>query len=89
MSLSDNSVFVSYRIRDSSYAVDRLDERLRQEVRDRDILTGRAVRTEVGVSGQAIGIGADGALLIEVEGRVQEIRAGGVMPIDSGAKGAT
>ena len=66
-----------------------LDERLRQEVRDRDILTGRAVRTEVGVSGQAIGIGADGALLVEVEGRVQEIRAGGVMPIDSGAKGAT
>ena len=62
---------------------------MRQEVRDRDILTGRAVRTEAGVSGQAIGIGADGALLIEVEGRVQEIRAGGVMPIDSGAKGAT
>jgi biotin-(acetyl-CoA carboxylase) ligase len=66
-----------------------LDERLRQEVRDRDILTGRAVRTEVGVSGQAIGIGADGALLVEVEGRVQEIRAGSVTAIDSGVKGAT
>jgi len=61
-----------------------LDERLRQEVRDHDTLTGRTVRTEVGVTGQAIGIAADGALLLEVEGRVQEIRAGGVMVVESG-----
>ncbi len=60
-----------------------LDERLRKEVRDRDILTGRMVRTEVGVVGRAIGIAADGALLVEVEGRVQEIRAGGVMAVDN------
>ncbi|MCH7890297.1 MAG: hypothetical protein IH921_02220, partial [Gemmatimonadetes bacterium] len=50
---------------------------------DRDILTGRVVRTEVGVVGRAIGIAADGALLVEVEGRVQEIRAGGVMAVDN------
>jgi len=36
------------------------------------------------VTGQAIGIAADGALLLEVEGRVQEIRAGGVMAVESG-----
>ena len=60
-----------------------LDERLRQEVRDRDILTGRTVRTEVGVAGRAIGIAADGALLVEVEGRVQEIRAGGVVALEA------
>ena len=61
-----------------------LDERLRQEVRDRDILMGRAVRTEVGVTGRAIGIAADGALLMEVEGRVEEIRAGGVVAVERG-----
>lgn len=60
-----------------------LDERLRQEVRDRDTLTGRTVRTEVGVTGKAIGIAADGALLVEVDGRVEEIRAGGVTAMDS------
>ncbi len=60
-----------------------LDERLRKEVRDRDILIGRTVRTEVGVAGRAIGIAADGALLVEVEGRVQEIRAGGVVALGS------
>ncbi len=63
---------------------DLLDERLRQEVRDRDTLIGRTVRTEVGVAGQAIGISADGALLVEVDGRVEEIRAGGVMVVESG-----
>ncbi len=43
------------------------------------------VRSELGVAGRAIGIAADGALLVEVEGRVQEIRAGGVMALDSEA----
>ena len=66
-----------------------LDERLRQEVRDRDTLTGRTVRTEVGVFGRAIGIAADGALLVEVEGRVEEIRAGGVMAVETGGSPRT
>ena len=60
-----------------------LDERLRQEVRQRDILRGRTVRTEVGVVGKAVGIAADGALLVEVEGRVRKIRAGGVVAIET------
>ena len=60
-----------------------LDEPLRREVGDRDTLTGRTVRTELGITGRAIGIAADGALLVEVEGRVEEIRAGGVMAIES------
>ena len=63
-----------------------LDERLRQEVRERDILMGRTVRTEVGVVGRAIGIAPDGALLVEVDGRVEEIRAGGVMAIETGVE---
>ncbi len=63
-----------------------LDERLRQEVRDRDTLTGRTVRTDVGFTGRAIGIAADGALLVDVEGRVEEIRAGGVMAVETGEK---
>ena len=58
-----------------------LDERLRQEVRDRDTLNGRTVRTDVGVTGTAMGIAADGALLVKVDGRVEEIRAGGVMAV--------
>jgi BirA family biotin operon repressor/biotin-[acetyl-CoA-carboxylase] ligase len=61
-----------------------LDERLRQAVDARDILTGRTVRTEVGFVGKALGIAADGALLVEVEGRVEEIRAGGVRVVDQG-----
>ena len=61
-----------------------LDERLRQEVRDRDSLIGRAVRADVGIAGRAVGIAADGALLVEVEGRVQEVRAGGVSAVESG-----
>jgi biotin-(acetyl-CoA carboxylase) ligase len=61
-----------------------LDEPLRREVRDRDILRGRTVRTDVGITGTAIGIAADGALLVEVEGRVEEIRAGGVMAVETG-----
>ena len=61
-----------------------LDEPLRREVRDRDILTGRTVRTELGIAGRAIGIAADGALLVEVDGRVEEIRAGGVMAVETG-----
>ena len=61
-----------------------LDERLRREVRDRDNLTGRTVRTELGITGKAIGIAADGALLVEVEGRVEEIRAGGVIAVETG-----
>lgn len=60
-----------------------LDERLRQEVRDRDILIARRVCTEVGLTGQAIGIADDGALLVEVEGVVREVRAGGVTAIES------
>jgi BirA family biotin operon repressor/biotin-[acetyl-CoA-carboxylase] ligase len=60
-----------------------LDERLRQEVRDRDILNGRMVRTDVGVEGRAMGIAADGALLVEVDGRVEEIRGGGVMAVET------
>ena len=60
-----------------------LDEPLRREVGDRDTLTGRTVRTELGITGRAIGIAADGALLVEVEGRVEEIRAGGVMAVES------
>ncbi len=66
-----------------------LDERLRQEVLDHDILKGRTVRTEVGVVGTASGIAADGALLVEVDGRVEEIRAGGVMAIDTGGSPRT
>ena len=61
-----------------------LDELLRQEVLDHDTLFGRTVRTEVGVVGTARGIAADGALLVEVDGRVEEIRAGGVMAVESG-----
>ncbi len=60
-----------------------LDEQLRREVQRRDILNGRAVRTEVGLAGKAVGIAADGALLVEVEGRVEEIRAGGVMALEN------
>ena len=66
-----------------------LDERLRQEVRDRDILNGRTVRTDVGVEGSAMGIAADGALLVEVDGRVEEIRAGSVMAVETGGKSKT
>jgi BirA family biotin operon repressor/biotin-[acetyl-CoA-carboxylase] ligase len=66
-----------------------LDERLRQEVRERDILMGRTVRTEVGVVGRAIGIAPDGALLVEVDGRVEEIRAGGVLALESGGSART
>lgn len=58
-----------------------LDQRLRQAVNDRDILKGRTVRTDSGVVGKAIGLAADGALLIEVEGRVQALRAGGVTAV--------
>jgi BirA family biotin operon repressor/biotin-[acetyl-CoA-carboxylase] ligase len=61
-----------------------LDESLRREVRDRDILTGRTVCTDLGTTGRAIGIGADGALLVEVEDRVEEIRAGSVMAVEAG-----
>lgn len=61
-----------------------LDEPLRREVRDRDILMGRTVRTQLGITGKAIGIAADGALLVEVDGRVEEIRAGGVMAVETG-----
>jgi len=61
-----------------------LDERLRKAVNGRDILTGRMVRTEIGFVGKALGIAVDGALLVEVEGRVQEIRAGGVTLADGG-----
>jgi BirA family biotin operon repressor/biotin-[acetyl-CoA-carboxylase] ligase len=61
-----------------------LDERLRQEVHARDILNGRTVRTEGGVTGQAVGIAADGALLVKVADRVEAIRAGGVRAIDDG-----
>jgi len=39
------------------------------------------VRTELGITGKAIGIAADGALLVEVEDRVEEIRAGGVIAV--------
>ena len=63
-----------------------LDERLRQEVRDHDTLNGRTVRTDVGVIGKALGIAADGALLVEVDGRVEEIRAGGVIAVETGVE---
>ena len=63
-----------------------LDERLRQEVQDRDILNGRTVRTDAGVTGRAMGIAVDGALLVAVDGRVEEIRAGGVMAVETGAE---
>ena len=62
-----------------------LDEPLRQAVRDRDILIGRSVHAEVAIEGKAVrivgkamGIAADGALLVDVEGRIREVRAGGV-----------
>ena len=58
-----------------------LDPSLRREVGERDTLTGRMVRTALGIAGKAIGIAADGALLVDVEGRVEEIRAGGVMAV--------
>jgi BirA family biotin operon repressor/biotin-[acetyl-CoA-carboxylase] ligase len=61
-----------------------LDERLRQEVRNRDTLIGRTVQADVGLTGTAMGIAADGALLVEVDGRVEEIRAGGVMAVETG-----
>jgi biotin-(acetyl-CoA carboxylase) ligase len=60
-----------------------LDERLRQEVRDRDTLNGRTVRTDVGVTGRAMGIATDGALLVEVDGQLEKIRAGGVMALEN------
>ncbi len=60
-----------------------LDERLRQEVRDHDTLNGRTVQTDVGGTGTAVGIAADGALLVEVDGRVEEIRAGSVMAVET------
>ena len=61
-----------------------LDQQLRQEVRNRDILSGRTVWTEVGFAGKAVGIAADGALLVETEGRVEEIRAGSVLAVETG-----
>jgi BirA family biotin operon repressor/biotin-[acetyl-CoA-carboxylase] ligase len=61
-----------------------LDERLRQEVRNRDTLIGRTVQADVGLTGTAVGIAADGALLVEVDGRVEEIRAGGVVAVETG-----
>ena len=60
-----------------------LDAPMRQEVLDHDILNGRRVRTDVGVTGIAMGIAADGALLVEVDGRVEQIRAGGVIAVES------
>jgi len=63
-----------------------LDEPMRQEVMDHDILNGRTVRTDVGVTGTAMGIAADGALLVEVDGRVKEIRAGGVTAVERGVE---
>ena len=60
-----------------------LDERLRQEVRDRDTLSGQTVRTDVGVTGKAMGIASDGALLVEVDGQLEKIQAGGVMALEN------
>ena len=66
-----------------------LDERLRQEVRDRDILIGRFVGAEVRSAGQvvrivgkAVGIAADGALLVDADGRIREVRAGSVQVVE-------
>jgi BirA family biotin operon repressor/biotin-[acetyl-CoA-carboxylase] ligase len=66
-----------------------LDERLRQVVWDRDILKGRFVTAEVAISGEVVpivgkpvGIGADGALLVDVEGRIREVRTGSVTVVD-------
>ena len=53
---------------------------------DHDILNGRTVRTDVGVTGIAMGIAADGALLVEVDGRVEEIRAGGATAVERGVE---
>jgi biotin-(acetyl-CoA carboxylase) ligase len=60
-----------------------LDEALRREVGGRDTLMGRTVRTESGMVGKAVGIGADGALLLEVDGTVEEVRAGSVTDVQA------
>ena len=57
---------------------DGLDGGLRRELQRRDALAGRTVRADTGQQGRALGVAADGALLIEAEGQVQAIRGGGV-----------
>jgi BirA family biotin operon repressor/biotin-[acetyl-CoA-carboxylase] ligase len=66
-----------------------LDQRLKQAVWDRDVLNGRFVAAEVAIAGKvvrivgkAVGIGADGALLVDVEGRIREVRTGSVTVVD-------
>lgn len=55
-----------------------LGEALRREIRCRDALVGRRVRTDVGRVGKAVGVSADGALLIESEGTRYAITGGSV-----------
>ena len=55
-----------------------LDDGLRREIRRRDALVGRRVRTDMGRVGKAVGISADGALLVESEGTRYAITGGGV-----------
>ncbi len=55
-----------------------LGEGLRREIRRRDALVGRRVRTDVGRVGKAVGISAHGALLIESEGTRHAITGGSV-----------
>ena len=55
-----------------------LDGGLRSELRHRDALAGRIVRTETGHEGVAVGVARDGALLIESGGTRRSIRGGGV-----------
>ena len=57
---------------------DGLDEGLRVELRQRDALAGRTVRTDTGQVGQAIEVADDGALMIEAEGIRYAVRGGGV-----------
>ncbi len=56
----------------------KLHEDLRREIRRRDALVGRTVRTDTGRVGQAVGIAHDGALLVESERGRYAIRGGSV-----------
>ena len=55
-----------------------LGEGLRREIRRRDALVGRRVRTDIGRVGKAVGVSADGALLVESEGTRYAITGGSV-----------
>lgn len=58
---------------------DRLEGELRRQWDQRDLLRGRAVRTETAPAGVAVGLGPDGALRVsDAAGRIHTVRAGSV-----------